>query len=431
MKRSLQRHLSMTLSLAIIGAGIIASLVSFYFAYSEAEEFQDDTLRQVAALSVGSVSEARRLQAASRTISDPESRIDILRLPQDKLPPWLPKDIAPGLHTLDATGIEKAKRIFVREDNAGGRIVAIQSTESRDEIARNSAMRTLLPLLLLLPVLALLTPRIVRRELTPVRMLTESLDHQLPDQPRPLPEQDLPEEILPFVQAINRLLVRIHKMVSEQRRFIADAAHELRTPLTALSLQAQNVAQGETEAVMRERLVPLQSGIERARRLTTQLLDLARLQAGADHHGHVDMSLLARELIGEFLPQAERKGIDLGLQEEASFGLAVHPESLRLILRNGLENAIKYTPNGGEVTIRLSKTAEAATIEVIDNGPGIPEAELNQVFNAFYRARDAEGEGSGLGLAIAWEAANRLGGALQLINKANHAGLIFRYTQPV
>ena len=180
---------------------------------------------------------------------------------------------------------------------------------------------------------------------------------------------------------------------------------------------------------MRERLVPLRAGIERAWRLTEQLLRLARSQAGGAIAEAVDVSKMARELIAEYLPLAEMKAIDLGLEEQAPLSLQVFPEALRLILANGLENALKYTQQDGEVTLRLLSEGAHAVLEIVDNGPGVPRADRERVFDAFYRTPDAAGEGSGLGLAIAADAASRLGGALALHARQDGHGLVFRYRQ--
>ena len=188
MKRSLQRHLSITLALAILGGGILASLVSFYFAYSEAQEFQDDALRQIAALSADTRSELRRLNAAGRAVEDPESRIQLIRLPEGPRPAWLPADVSLGFHTLETHEGEGRMRVFVRNAHNDARLVVAQSTDSRDEIALNSALRTLIPLLVLLPLLVGLMTQIVRRELTPLRRLSERLDRQKADRPLPLPD---------------------------------------------------------------------------------------------------------------------------------------------------------------------------------------------------------------------------------------------------
>ena len=141
----------------------------------------------------------------------------------------------------------------------------------------------------------------------------------------------------------------------------------------------------------------------------------------------VDVAVLARELIADYLPLAESKGIDLGLDELAPVRIEAARETLRLVLKNGLENALKYTPCGGEVTVRLTADAGEVVIEILDDGPGIPASERERVFDPFYRTLGTNGEGSGLGLAIAREAAASLGGSLSLHDRMPGVGLIFRY----
>lgn len=218
-------------------------------------------------------------------------------------------------------------------------------------------------------------------------------------------------------------------MIGQQRRFIADAAHELRSPLTALSLQTQNLLHAGSLDAVRERVVPLQDSIERARHLTEQLLSLARTQASVVEASAIDVSLMARELIAERLPLAGAKGIDLGLEETALLCMRGSWEALRLIVSNALENALKYTPEGGEVTLRLLSGESGDVVEVVDNGPGIPIPERERVLDAFYRMSGADGKGSGLGLAIAREAATRLGGVVSLHERHDGTGLVFRYRQ--
>jgi two-component system OmpR family sensor kinase len=274
-----------------------------------------------------------------------------------------------------------------------------------------------------------LSIRIVRRELAPIARLSRSLDAQPADRPQSIADADLPNEITPFVHAINRLLERINHLMEQQRRFIADAAHELRSPLTALSLQAQNLRHAGSLDAVRERVIPLQEGIERTRQLTEQLLSLARAQAGTTGESELNVSAMARELITECLPFAEAKGIDLGLEETAPMTLRTSPETLRLVIKNALDNALKYSLEDGEVTLRLLSDDDGAIIEVVDNGLGIPAAERERVFDAFYRLPGCGGEGSGLGLAIAREAATRLGGIVSLHERPEGGGLVFRYQQ--
>lgn len=426
MKRSLQSQLSRMLGGATVLFGLIATIASFVMAYTEAKEFQDDMLRQLATLGAreSGLSHSQP-SSADEVVQDPESLVQIFSLPSKSQPAWLSTSLTPGFHTLSAG--TKTMRVFVYDQASGLRKVVAQPTDVSDEIAINSALRTMLPLLLLLPVLFWFITRILGREFAPISQLSEHLDEQSVDNPSPLDGTGLPSEIAPFVHAINRLLLRVGQLFNQQKRFIADASHELRSPLTALSIQIQNLGQAGTLQEMQQRVEPLQSGVERAKQLTEQLLSLARMQAGPEVTSVVDVNALVLDLLAEYQPRSEAKQIDLGLDGIDHFALNTSSESLRLILRNALDNAIKYTPEGGEVTIRLAKEAGSAVIEVIDSGPGIPEDELTRVFDPFYRIPGTTGTGSGLGLSIAREAATRLGGELLLLNRHPNQGLVVRY----
>ena len=423
--RSVERRLNRMLLTVILSTGLIAGCASFLLAYVDAQDLQDDMLRQVATLvdrSPGASSAGSESQ-----LSDPGTRVIVIRLAPDARSAWLPADLSSGLHTV-ATA-DGTWRVYVGETSAAGKIAVAQSTEVRNEIAMDRTLGTLVPLMLLLPVLAWLAARIVRHELAPVRELAHALDRQAAERPEPVNSANLPEEVAPFANAINRLLDRVGKLVVAQRRFVADAAHELRSPLTALSLQAQNLEQAPSLEALLERIAPLRAGIERARRLTDQLLSLARSQAADHEPRRIDVGPLIRELIAEHLPLAESRGIDLGIgRSQDLLALTADAELLRVVLKNALDNSLRYTPGGGEVTMHYFSEANDCVIEVTDTGPGIPESERERAFQPFRRLEDAAGEGSGLGLAIARDAAARLGGTIGLFEPSG-GGLVFRYRQ--
>lgn len=428
MTRSLERHLSRTLGLVIVLTGLLAGAASFGFAYLDAQEFQDDTLRQIAVLAGADQLHQQSGSNPNVVGIDPEVRVMIMQLPlEGTTGSWISAGLQPGFHTVHHQ--DGNWRVFVRQTKRGTRVAALQSTEARNEMAINSALRTLAPILVLLPLLVWLAVRTVRAELASVRRLAQTIDAQPAGSPVALPEDDLPIEIAPFVRAINRLLERVGRLMGEQRRFIADAAHELRTPLTALSLQAQNLEQAESLEAMLNRVAPLRAGIERAQRLTGQLLSLARSQSAPLNLDAVDISKMARELIAECLPLAESRGIDLGLEDAGGSVLLAEPETLRLVLKNALDNALRYSYPGGEVTLCLYTEGDDAVVEIIDSGPGIPVAERERVFDPFYRMEGTAGTGSGLGLAIARDAAARLSGSVGLHDRASGPGLVFRYRQ--
>lgn len=429
---SLQRQLSKGIGSVVLVAGLLAAAASFAFAYFEAKELQDDMLRQIAVLSASHITKgtslvAQNIESNIGGISDPDSRVSVFHLPSPAAPTWLKPEWTPGLHSVD--GETEQMRIFVLSRQSEETTVVAQPTEARNEIAINSGLRTLIPLLLLLPILVWVINRIVRRELAPITALANKLDEQVIERPQAISGEKLPDEITPFVQAINRLLSRVNQLLLQQRRFVADAAHELRSPLAAISIQAENLASATSLEMMHERLRSLQAGIQRTRQLAEQLLNLAKTQTSEPVSAEVNVSVMARELIAEYLLRAEAKEIDLGLDEKENIVLQGSADALRLILSNALDNAIKYTPRGGEVTLHLYTNASSAIIEIVDNGMGIPPEEFNHVFDPFCRLQNASGEGSGLGLSIAKEAANRLGGIISLHERLVAGGLIVRYRQ--
>jgi two-component system, OmpR family, sensor kinase len=427
MRRSLERELSRALGFAIVAAGIAATALAFVFGFDQAQDLQDETLREIALRAApSSAAKASDADLPKEAAADPDSRVLVLDLSAASRPAWLAADLAPGFHTLPSPA--GTMRVYVR-GAPGGRIAVAQSTEVRRESAVSSAAITLLPLLALLPLLVWLARRITRVELAPLRRLAASLDAQLAERPEPLPADNVPLEVGAFVDAINRLLLRVSELIGAQRRFVADAAHELRTPLTALAVQAGNLAHAHSPQDQLHRIDALTAGIERARHLTEQLLDLARLQAGSAGAQPVDVSALGRDLIAECLPLAEQRGIDIGMEEDATLTLAADPASLRLIIKNALDNAVRYTPPGGQVTLRLAKRQGRGVVEVIDTGPGIPPAERSRIFAPFYRPAGSAGAGSGLGLAIARDAAARCGGTISIDARADPPGTVFRYTQ--
>lgn len=411
--------------MVILVAGVVAGAASFALAYHDAQDLQDDDLRQLAALLQRPSSSG---EIEGDPVKDPETRVIIAWLPSGRRPSWLPADLSPGLHTLDAPGEEW--RVYVADSSMGGRVAVAQSTVARDEIAIYGALHTLVPIVLMLPLLVWLTARTVRSHLSPLRALADVVDQQPPGQPQPITVTGLPEEIVPFAHAINRLLERVARLMDAQRRFVADAAHELRSPLTALSLQAQNVEQAPSLDAARTRITALRAGIDRARRVAEQLLSLAHNQTVALRPQCVHVAALVRELLAEQLPLTDARGIDLGVgQSDEMLQLSTDPALLATVLRNGLDNAVRYTPVGGEVTVRYVIDGSDVVIEVADSGPGVPEAQRERAFAPFSRLKASTGTGSGLGLAIARSAATRMGATIDLDERVG-GGLVFRYRQP-
>lgn len=428
MNNSLQKQLFVWLSIAILATSLLASGVSFWLAFTEAQKFQDDALRQ-AALLVDTyktpLDEERILESMD---SDPKRIVvqPVIASPS-ALPPLLkiPNNLSTGYHTLEIEGLQW--RVYIFATIIGQHIAVAQEAKVRKVMARESALMTLLPLLILIPILIIVARQIIKLEMSSLHTLAEFIDTQNEERISALPATKVPSEVAPFLHAINRLLERINQMNASQRRFIADAAHELRSPLTALSLQAQNLERTGSFSISKERLVPLKVGLDRSRHLLNQLLDMVRQQASVTNLQPVDLGAVALKIIEEIMPIADAKKIDLGLDQQAKVTIDADASAMQLMLRNAVDNALRYTPEGGVVTVRIDRENDDAILEVIDNGPGIPEAELERVFDAFYRLANNTQVGSGLGLAIARSIADQYKGSVSLRNRSDGTGLIFSY----
>ncbi len=433
-KGSLRIRLSLWLSLAILGVALIAGVFTFSSAFDEAHELQDDVLRQVAALfDRHHLSLPEGGDRGGAAASDPESRIFVQPLSttvsgssgKDARPPLaLPQNLLDGMQTV-RTG-DEAYRVLVQTLGTGQRLAVAQETAVRDEIARDSALRTVMPFLILIPILLLIVADLVRKVFKPVADLAIEIDQRGEHELHPIPAGPLPVEIRPFVAAINRLLMRVEQSMEVQRRFVADATHELRSPLTALSLQAERLADSEMSAVAQERLSALRQGIERGRVLLEQLLALARAQTAAIAPTiPVSVHQVYRRVLEDLMPLAEAKGIDIGVVGESDARVLAAEVDLFTLVKNLVDNAIRYTPAGGRVDLSVSTVDGVTTLAVEDNGPGIPEEARERVFDPFYRVLGSDQIGSGLGLSIVQAIAARTGAIVSLgfASEASRSGL--------
>nr|WP_207626063.1 ATP-binding protein [Burkholderia gladioli] len=280
-----------------------------------------------------------------------------------------------------------------------------QPLSVRNRLAASVALRTVWPLILLLPFLGAAVWMIVGRGMRPLRRVTRAVESRRPEALDPLPDNRLPQEVQPLVHALNRLLARLAAALDTQKAFVADAAHELRTPLAAVQIQAQLVARAQDDETRREALADLQSGVTRATRLAEQLLALARSEPdGATVREPVALADVLAHCVSAQAVVAQKRNIDLGIEEAQPAIVDADIGALRVMLNNVLDNAVKYTPEGGRIDVSLSFDEGRALVRVADSGPGIPPEERERVFDRFYRDSSArmrtDVSGSGLGLAI-------------------------------
>lgn len=336
----------------------------------------------------------------------------------------IPFQTASGFHNNRAAWQGSAWRYLYLHDEHSGRTVAVsQRLKERLSTLTNALWVQLALTFLSLPLLLWLIARGIRRGLTPLDLLAGELAARNAQSLQPVSEQ-VPAETLPLVQSLNALLARVAESLAREQRFTADAAHELRSPLAALKVQAEVLAMSSDEAEQQHHLGNIHESIDRANRLTEQLLTLARLdpmQALPDAQP-IDWQRSAHQALQSVNLQAREKRVQLKLECACGFGQVFPPLGnevlLQLMLRNLLDNAIRYSPPNSHVTLTL----DANGLSVCDEGPGIAAEHLPRIRERFYRPPGQSQQGSGLGLSIVERIADLHGLRLDLAN-ADERGL--------
>ena len=297
-----------------------------------------------------------------------------------------------------------------------GVIQVAQPLRVRESFARASALRVVIPLLLLVPILGTAIVWVVRTGLRPLQRLAVEVQRRDVNSLDPVAAEHLPPEVAPLIQELNRLLARVQKAFATQRAFIADAAHELRSPLTAVRLQLQLLDRASSGAARTEARAELGAAVDRATHLIEQLLTLARAEPGEApvERRVVMLESVAAEAIADTHPFALARSIDLELQNDGQPRVLGDLAALRTLVRNLVDNAVRYTPEGGQVRVLTRATPSGATLAVIDNGPGIPREEHERAFDRFFRRAASPAGGTGLGLAIVKAIAEAHGATVSL-----------------
>lgn len=411
MKPSLRRRLLFLLSGTVLAAWLATAVFTYFDARKEIGEMLDAHLAQSAGLIAAQLeheldddreSTVPRQYKHERKIAfqvwDKKGR---LLLRSSSAPETRLQSRSEGYGDAEIDG--KRWRIFSRWDESRHYLVQVgERYELRNELAESVASHLLHPLYFALPALALLIWLAVGAGLAPLAGIAREVAQRAPDNLAHLDAGNAPREISPLIAALNALFDRLRTSLEQERRFTADAAHELRTPLAAVKTQAQ-VALGATGEAERGRaLANVVSGTDRAARLVEQLLVLARLdpQTALPPGQRVDLQALAQQGVAELAPAAAGKGVEAGLAPGEAAPVAGDAVLLAVLLRNLLDNAVRYTPPGGEVEVSVKPAAGGVSLAVADSGPGIPEAERGKVFDRFHRVLGTGEEGSGLGLSI-------------------------------
>lgn len=416
MMRSIRARLLVGLLLLVSVLSVITGSIAYHRVLGETSNLFDYQLRQMA-LSLG---DQASFMSGYTLPAHPENSDFVIQI-------W---DVfgtriySPGLPFLDQAILGYSD---LTVQNERWRVYAVatrtaviqvaQPWSVREKLAREAALRIVLPLLLLLPLMAVAAAWIVTRAMRPLKGLTTQIEHRDAHSLTPLVAADLPAEVSPLVEELNRLLARLAGAFESQRAFIADAAHELRSPLTALSLHLQLLERARMEPDRERATLRLGEAIERATHLVGQLLTLARNEPDAPDLEQLPCALddIARTAAADVQPLADQRHILIQVDAPTPAMVKAEPEALRILARNLIDNAVRYSPEGSIVQVRVHGTPpRQIVLEVADQGPGIPAADRSRAFARFYRAPGAAEGGSGLGLAIVKAIAQRHGAEVTL-----------------
>ena len=432
--RSIRARLLLSLLVALAGAAVLVGGLTYRNVLRQTEALFDYQLRQMA-LSLRDQGEIAPGNAAALQDEDLDFVVQIWQVDgrsvyASRAHRDLPNRTALGLSEIQ---VGKARwRSFAVA--ARDRVIQVaQPVRIREGLAADAALRSVLPLLAAAPLMAALLWWLIERSLQPLARVARQVGEQDATGLTPLPVTGLPDEVAPLVTALNALLDRLGGAWAGQRAFVADAAHELRSPLTALKLQAQVLRRlGETGApdsknpaenaariqAFQAALAALTAGVDRASRLVEQLLALARTEPGAPQPAPqpVALAALLRQVLADSAaPLAASRGSQVMLSADDSLAVPGDAAELQVLVRNLVDNALRYSPPGGTLQLTLAASPAGPLLTVDDSGPGIPEAERERVFERFVRgAASAETAGSGLGLAIVRSIARRHGASVAL-----------------
>ena len=435
--RSLRMRLLMFLLAAIVLAGAVQGALAYRSALDEADALFDYHMQQTAlALRSGLPVDAQGLgRGLDPQDENHEFIVQVwtnegLRIFESAVGAALPQIAVLGFTNVQARG--GTYRVFSLQTRSQVIQVA-QNMAARQDMARSLALRTLAPLAFMAPLLVLAVWWGVSRSLAPVERVRRQLAQRQADDLSPVSDAQLPDEVQPLVSELNLLFERVQRAFDAQQHFVADAAHELRSPLAALRLQLQGLQRAGDDAARAAAAERLSAGIDRATRLVEQLLALARQEAAATPAEPVDLRAVAQLALADVAPAAQARGTDAGLLDADAATAPVivrgSAEALRMLVRNLLDNAIKYTPPGGrvDVQVRAQSGGQAVLLTVEDSGPGIDPEHRDRALQRFVRvgsnSTPAATTGSGLGLAIVQAIAQRHGAVVELGTSERLGGL--------
>ena len=440
--RSLQLRLLVLLSVSMTLVWLAVAVWTWVDARHQVDELMDSHLAQAAAILVvqpldlgdDAVANAPNLHKYSARVAFQifhEGRL-VLRSANVGAEP-LSRERR-GFDTVRYGG-ERWRVFATRGGESDVQVYVGEQVDSRNDIVWAMLRGMLWPMAVALPVLAGLLWWAVHRALVPLRTLSRTLGQRAPDALNPVVVPDVPSEMQPLLSELNGLLVRIERMVLSERRFTADAAHELRTPIAAIRAQAQVALGAGVDSVQRDlALETTLEGCDRAAHLVDQLLALARLETGAaaPEPEVCDLRALAQQVAADLAPAALARRQDLALEAESDAACTVSAPAawLTMLLRNLLDNALRYSPDGARVVVQVSRTAQGVVLDVHDSGPGMASADRQRLGQRFFRVLGHAQSGSGLGWSIVRRIADVTGAQVTVQSSALLGGLQVQVTWP-
>ena len=437
---SLRRRLLGLLLGGVAAAWLVTMVFSYIDAHHEVDELFDAQLAQAAQtlLALASHDEGEYIEDLGDVAHKYQRRLrfqiwraDGKLLMRSNNAPETPLTAANGFS--EASGDGEHWRYFSQWNEE--RNLQVQVSENhhiRDDLIGHIAWRLLLPALFGLPLIGFWVWLATRHGLSSLDGIARQIASRAPQQLQPVIPATAPEEIRTMLEALNGLFQRVDTALETERRFTADAAHELRTPLAALQTQLQVALRARDDKERDRSLGQLQSGLSRASHLIDQMLQLARLdpESGPPNPQVVDLAKVAESVCADLGPQILTRNIDFELHADQPCRVLGQAEWLRVLIRNLVDNAIRYTPENGRVRVTIRQNAGSVEIYVSDSGPGIPPDQREAVLRRFHRLNQDEQPGSGLGLAIVARIAELHGARLELAEATPPPGLSVRVFWP-
>lgn len=436
--RSIQNRL-LALGLAIVFAvGAGTTWFGYWRAVHEVDELVDAQLAQYAQILLALTRAGDRAEIAfpamhghnERTrivfqVWETEDGAAMLTLTSPGLSRQWPERVAKDGYSNARIG-DQSWRCFAATDEQGEhRVWVALSLHDRNQLTGAIALNNVKSYALGLPVLAVLLAVAIRRGLVPLRRMESELGDRSPERLDPLSEDETAQELRPLIRTMNALFRRVVRALDNERRFTSDAAHELRTPLAALKVQLQVAQRTPDIDAKQAALGKAMRGAERMTRLVEQLLSLARLESGAARFDMepFDLSALVEDLVSEMKPAAGEKDCELAADLEPERIVYGKPDLIAILLRNLVDNALRYSPGRGKVVIRLSDEPGHIVLAVLDDGPGVAAADRGRLGERFQRFAAQNVEGVGLGLSIVLRIAELHGTTVAFGNGLDSRGL--------